>query len=212
MPGSFHGALHQGGTIDAANALAFLHPAGAGWRQPICRTIGLAAAIVVRLGGAMSDISVNREVWDRLIREVRVRTRGRADPEELLHSAYLRLLRYRAQHAVDNIAAFLVRTAVNIGIDNFRHDRFIADVTPEDAGRAENSPLQDEVLAARVRLDRVREGLSRLTPRTREIFLMHRLDDMKYREIAEQLGISQSAVEKHIAKAALFLTEWSEGW
>lgn len=160
----------------------------------------------------MSDIPVNREFWDRLIREVRVRTRGRADPEELLHAAYLRLLRFRAQHAVENVAAFLVRTAVNIGVDNYRHDRFIADVAPEDLGARENSPLQDEVLAARVRLERVREGLSRLTPRTREIFLMHRLDDMKYREIAERLGISQSAVEKHIAKAALFLTEWAEGW
>jgi RNA polymerase sigma-70 factor (ECF subfamily) len=121
-------------------------------------------------------------------------------------------MRYRAQHAVENVSGFLVRTAVNIGVDNFRHERFIADVAPEDAAPAENSPLQDEVLAARVRLDRVREGLSRLTPRTREIFLMHRLEDMKYREIAQRLGISQSAVEKHIAKAALFLTEWTEGW
>jgi RNA polymerase sigma-70 factor (ECF subfamily) len=130
----------------------------------------------------------------------------------LLHAAYLRLVRYRAQHAVENVGAFLVRTAVNIGVDNYRHDRFIADVTPEDCGARENSPLQDEVLAARVRLDRVREGLSRLTPRTREVFLMHRLDGMKYREIAGNLGISQSAVEKHIARAALFLTEWAEGW
>jgi RNA polymerase sigma factor (sigma-70 family) len=160
----------------------------------------------------MSDIPVNREFWNRLIREVRTRTRGRADPEELLHAAYLRLVRYRAQHVVDNVAAFLVRTAVNIGVDNYRHDRFTAGVAPEDACLRENSPLQDEVLASRVRLDRVREGLSRLTPRTREVFLMHRLDDMKYREIAEQLGISQSAVEKHVAKAALFLTEWTEGW
>ena len=160
----------------------------------------------------MSDISVDREFWNRMIREVRSRTRGRADAEELLHAAYLRLLRYRAQHAVENVAAFLVRTAVNIGIDNYRHDRFIVDVAPDDTGVCENSPLQDEVLAARVRLERVREGLSRLTPRTREIFLMHRLEDLKYREIAERLGISQSAVEKHIAKAALFLTEWTEGW
>jgi RNA polymerase sigma factor (sigma-70 family) len=160
----------------------------------------------------MSDVPVNREFWNRLIREVRHRTRGRADAEELLHAAYLRLLRYKAQHAVENIGAFLVRTAVNIGVDNYRHDRFIADVSPDQTGACENSPLQDEVLAARERLERVREGLSRLTPRTREIFLMHRLDDMKYREIAERLGISQSAVEKHIAKAAMFLTEWAEGW
>ena len=160
----------------------------------------------------MSDSPVSREFWNRLIREVRKRTRGRSDPEELLQAAYLRLVRYRSEHAVENVAAFLVRTAVNIGVDNYRHDRFIAEVAPEDIGAQENSPLQDEVLEARARLERVREGLSRLTPRTREVFLMHRLDDMKYREIAEHLGISQSAVEKHIAKAALFLTEWTEGW
>ncbi|HEX4273526.1 MAG TPA: sigma-70 family RNA polymerase sigma factor [Rhizomicrobium sp.] len=160
----------------------------------------------------MSDTPVSREFWNRLIREVRNRTRGRADPEELLQAAYLRLVRYRSEHAVENVGAFLVRTAVNIGVDNYRHDKFIADVAPDDVGACEKSPLQDEVLAARARLERVREGLSRLTPRTREVFLMHRLDEMKYREIAERLGISQSAVEKHIAKAALFLTEWTEGW
>ena len=112
----------------------------------------VTVAIVIGLGGAMSDIPVNREFWDRLVREVRLRTRGRADPEELLHSAYLRLMRYRAQHVVENIAGFLVRTAVNIGVDNYRHERFIADISPEDCGARENSPLQDEVLAARVRL------------------------------------------------------------
>ena len=160
----------------------------------------------------MSDIPVSREFWNRLVREVRNRTRGRADAEDLLQAAYLRLARYRSEHAVENVAAFLVRTAVNIGVDNYRHDRFIADLAPDALGVRENSPLQDEVLAARARLERVREGLARLTPRTREVFLMHRLDDLKYREIAERLGISQSAVEKHIAKAALFLTEWSEGW
>ena len=193
-------------TIDARNALAFCVCLGAGLRLRIfCRYSHPAR-------GAMSDIPVDREFWDRLVREVRTRTRGRADPEELLHTAYLRLMRYRAQHAVENVAAFLVRTAVNIGIDNYRHERFIADISPEDSGARENSPLQDEVLAARVRLDRVREGLSRLTPRTREVFLMHRLDGLKYREIADRLGISQSAVEKHIARAALFLTEWTEGW
>jgi RNA polymerase sigma-70 factor (ECF subfamily) len=160
----------------------------------------------------MSDIPVSRELWNRLIAQVRNRTRGRADPEELLQAAYLRLARYRSEHAIDNVAAFLVRTAVNIGIDNYRHDRFIAEIAPDELGARENSPLQDEVLAARARLERVREGLARLTPRTREVFLMHRLDELKYREIAERLGISQSAVEKHVAKAALFLTEWTEGW
>jgi RNA polymerase sigma factor (sigma-70 family) len=76
----------------------------------------------------------------------------------------------------------------------------------------DEGPALDEVIDGHARLDRVRSGLAQLSPRTREIFLMHRLDNMKYREIAVRLGLSQSAVEKHIAKAALFLGEWMEAW
>ncbi len=68
------------------------------------------------------------------------------------------------------------------------------------------------MLIAKARLDRVREGLDRLSPRTREIFLMQRLDGYKYREIAARLGISQGAVEKHMAKAMAFLVDWTEDW
>lgn len=160
----------------------------------------------------MSDDGLDRKFWNRLIRQVRQRIKGRADAEDLLHAAYLRLIQYRKQHVVENVPAFLVRTAVNIGVDNYRHDRRLSGTAPDDMVISEISPLQDEVLAARVRLERVRQGLERLTPRTREVFLMHRLENLKYREIAQRLGISQSAVEKHIARAALFLTEWTEGW
>ncbi len=160
----------------------------------------------------MTIVPLNRELWNNLIRQIGLRTRGRSDAEDLLHAAYLRLAAYREAHKVENIGAFLVRTAINISVDNYRRDRFIADVTIEDILESENSPLQDEVLVLRNRLERVRQGLAKLNPRTRDIFVMHRLEDLKYREIAQRLGISQSAVEKHIAKAALFLTEWTEGW
>jgi len=59
---------------------------------------------------------------------------------------------------------------------------------------------------------RVKAGLEKLPPRTREILLMHRLNNLTYSEIASRLGISSSAVEKHIAKAAVFLAKWIEGW
>jgi RNA polymerase sigma-70 factor (ECF subfamily) len=72
--------------------------------------------------------------------------------------------------------------------------------------------LQDEVFAARARLRRVQEGLDQLPDRTRQIFILYRLEDMKCREIADRIGISESAVEKHIAKAMYFLNKWAEGW
>ncbi len=161
-----------------------------------------------------SDVPRHAAFWADVLRRIVRRTRGNNDAEDLLHTAFLRLERYRATQPVENPAGFLVRTAVNIAVDIHRHDKFIAPEPAETAAInvADVAPLQDEVLATRARLERVQQGLAMLPPRTRDVFLMHRLEGAKYREIAVRLNISQSAVEKHIAKAALFLAEWSEGW
>ncbi len=37
--------------------------------------------------------------------------------------------------------------------------------------------------------------------KTRRVFLMHRVDELSYREIHEQLGISIATVEYHMMKA-----------
>ena len=44
-------------------------------------------------------------------------------------------------------------------------------------------------------------ALGALPERTRTIFLLYRVEELCYREIAEQLGISIPAVQKHMAKA-----------
>jgi RNA polymerase sigma factor (sigma-70 family) len=161
----------------------------------------------------MTDIPFDKEFWNDVLRRVVSRTRGYADAEDLLHAAFLRLERYRRKHTVENPAAFLVQTAVNIRIDGHRHEKLSEQTYFKYAlGNENNSPLQDEVVVARARLARVKLGLDKLSPRTREVFLMHRMDNLKYSEIATRLGISQSAVEKHVAKAGLFLTEWTQGW
>jgi RNA polymerase sigma factor (sigma-70 family) len=161
----------------------------------------------------MAGEEIKRTQWARLLRLVSRYSSGYGDAEDLLHSAFIRLERYRVDHPVENPSAFLVRTATNLAIDNHRHESFWEPCDERrDRQCADDAPLQDEIIAARARLHRVKEGLAKLSPRTREIFLMHRLHGLKYREIAARCGISQSAVEKHIAKAALFLSQWVQDW
>jgi|SRR5215469_13407336 len=159
----------------------------------------------------MTDVPVGRAFWRDLVRQIAIRTRNYDDAEDLLHSAYLRLIRYQVRMPVDDVAAFLVKTALNLNIDNCRHLR-VQNSVAEFPQLEDSAPLQDEVVAARIRLLRVRAGLEKLPARTREILLMHRLNNLTYREIASRLGISSSAVEKHIAKGAVFLAKWIEGW
>ena len=53
-----------------------------------------------------------------------------------------------------------------------------------------------------------RAAIERLPERTRTVFLMHRFAGLKYRDIGTRLGISVSAVEKHIARASISLLNW----
>jgi len=162
----------------------------------------------------MKGLPTTRKGWLTVLGAVRRAVRGADTAEDLLHSAFLRLSEYSERDSVENPSAFLVRTAANLAVDERRRVR-VRRESPIDISEmieiADGQPLHPEVLAARERLDKVMTALESLGPRTREIFLLHRLDGLKYREIAARLDITVSAVEKHIAKASLFLVNWVEG-
>lgn len=162
----------------------------------------------------MARVTMDRASWAGLLGLVKRYTHGHPDAEDLLQAAYVRMQDYQVERPVENPKAFLVRTAVNISIDMYRHERQggVGGGGEEWDQAADEAPLPDEVLAARERLCRVNEGLDKLPSRTREVLLMHRLDGMTYREIAAHFGISPSAVEKHLSRAMLFLAEWTQDW
>lgn len=154
-------------------------------------------------------MSAIRLLFKNLRRLLESRGRRADDIDDLMQEAFLRLQTYCRTHTVENTEAFLVRTVLNLSAQQGRDDRrqtiqdeseFLAIVDP--------APSPDEVYAGQQRLLRVKTGLERLSARTREAFLMHRLDGMSYVQIAEHLGISVSMVEKHIARASFFLRDW----
>lgn len=152
-----------------------------------------------------------RTGWSKLVCQIERRTR-RSDAEDLLQDAYVRMIAHDARP--ENGEAYLVRAAVNRGNDAYRmeevRERNHADIALTLL--RQEAPLQDEALLAQVRLQRVSQGIEQLAPRTREVFLLQRMEGLKYREIAAQLAISQSAVEKHMTKAMAFLGEWMKDW
>lgn len=141
-----------------------------------------------------------------------LRRRGRmaADSDDLIQEAFLRLEVYCRNHVVRQPEAFLVRTVINLSADERRsaYARRVVAGRMDSLQLIDPRPLPDEVLAAQQRLQRMRRGLGMLSPRVRQVFVMNRLEGCSYSRIAAQLGISESAVEKYIAKASQFLWEW----
>jgi RNA polymerase sigma factor (sigma-70 family) len=143
-----------------------------------------------------------------------LRSRGRSvdDTDDLIQEAFLRLQLYCRNHEVRKTEAFLVRTALNLSADQHRRERRLVggqDVL-DKLTLVDPAPPPDEVYAAQKRLLRWRAGLNALSPRRREVFLLNRVEGYSFPQIAGKLGITLSMVEKHAAKAILFLTDWMD--
>ena len=144
----------------------------------------------------------------RLQKLLRRRGASPEDAEDLVQEAVVRLFTYtRNAGEVRNAEAFLTRTALNLAVDLHRsshRDRFEPDPV-ETLQLLDIGPMPDEVLAAEQRLRSMRQALDQVSRRTRDVFFMHRLQGLSHGEIASKLGVSKSAVEKHIASAITIL-------
>jgi RNA polymerase sigma-70 factor (ECF subfamily) len=103
---------------------------------------------------------------------------------------------------LENPQGFLRRIARNLILDGLRRTRCRIVTLPlaeaADASIAAHQEAELEADDLRRSLDHALEGLPE---RTRTIFMMHRFDELGYREIQHRLGISMPAVEYHMMRA-----------
>ncbi len=133
----------------------------------------------------------------------------RDEVEDVIQDALVRLCRTEREQSIRNPAAFLKTAVKRIRIDRWRsaeRDRrlFVAE-SAEALQIVDPAPQPSDEAETDQRLERLGWKLDVLSPRTREVFTLHRLEGRTYPEIAAALGMSVSAVEKHIARAALAL-------
>jgi RNA polymerase sigma-70 factor (ECF subfamily) len=156
--------------------------------------------------------------WQEVLARVRgaLQRRGRTSHEadDLVQEAWLRLVRYEDdKQPVEQPEAFLMRTALNLSIDTHRTSSGRGEhVLLEHVVLIDTAPSMEAALLAKERMARLTQGLARLSDKTRDVFLAHRIDGLPYTEIAKLHGISVATVHNHIAKATLRLTSWMEGW
>jgi RNA polymerase sigma factor (sigma-70 family) len=145
-----------------------------------------------------------------LVRYLAKRLGCTATAEDLVQDTYLRLARAPPLAAIENPRAFLYRIALNLARDHARQAarrhvlltsaRSLLEADEDQAG-AERQLIAGETLA------RVTAAVARLPERTRLIFTLNRFEGFSQREIAEQLRISTTAVEKHVRRALAVLAE-----
>jgi len=136
-----------------------------------------------------------------------------AAAEDLAQEVFLRVYRSRAGYEPSaKFSTWLYRIATNLGVNyarDTRHERpeniTNLDEADEETGHtpdlADRSPNVEEDILRRERLAAIRQKVEGLPERQRMAVLMHKYQQMDYRQIAEVLNLSESATKSLLFRA-----------
>lgn len=146
------------------------------------------------------------------------RLRNQEEAVDLTQELFVRVLANHSAAKVENPDAYIFATASNLIREKSRraavrgsHVSGAMDmdiVSAFDSHAADFTP--ERIMSGRNAIERAIAVLDELGETTRAIFILHRIEGMKQKHIAQKFEISVSAVEKHIAKALVRLAKVRE--
>ena len=152
-------------------------------------------------GLALEHIAVR--YYDRLVRFFKRRSSSAEDATDLAQDTFARLSSADLRK-IQKPESFLFTTAMNLLRDRARsaQARHAAlSVPAEEAQLVCPAPHAERVLDGEQRMRILEEALRELTPKCRAVFVLFHFDGMSHREIADELRISVSMVEKYVRQA-----------
>jgi len=107
-----------------------------------------------------------------------------------------------------SVKAYLFRSTKNTTISYLRKRKNIYEPIEEDQLNIKNQDSSPDKNLLKEEQNLKLEKLLKIIPeRSREVFILHRFNGFKYRDIAETLGVSVKTVEKHMTKSLKILRD-----
>jgi RNA polymerase sigma-70 factor, ECF subfamily len=142
---------------------------------------------------------------------------NQAVAEELAQEVFLRVYRARTSYSADaKFTTWLYRIATNLAVNHARDTKpekasTSLDEADEETGLtidvADASPNAEQEMLRRERLAAIRRQVDALPERQRLAVIMHKYQNMDYRQIAEVLKLSESATKSLLFRAYETLRE-----
>ncbi len=142
------------------------------------------------------------------------RVGNRAEAEDLTQDVFVRLMGAAERDRIEDAESFVFKIAANLLRDRRRRTSIRASAQLAEIDEHLVSGLTREfvehrhperVLLARVQVTEVLKALDELGVRTKDIYVLFRLEAMKQREIADLYGLTVKSIEKHVMRATLHL-------
>lgn len=174
-------------------------------------------------GGVAARVGeVYRASREELIRFLLLRTDNRAEAEDIAQSTYLRLLSKADTLTDANLRSLLFITARNISLDLRRQNKRASHLVDGLDGEGEivrkvasAAPDAERSMIAREHVEIIAALVAELPPKCRYAFVAYKFEERDYRDIACEMGVSESMVRKYVIRAVSHCAkrfEELEGW
>jgi len=153
------------------------------------------------------------ELGPQLVRYLATNGWSYDDARDLAQESMLRVHKFQQSQTLDNARAFLFKTANNLAIDQIRrtllHDKYLRSEMPADQeeDNYQFAPSPERTAAAKQELDNIYAVVDKMPTKVKRAFLLNRDRDLSYSEIAKEMGVSNSMVEKYITEALKVLRQ-----
>ena len=126
--------------------------------------------------------------------------------EDIVQDTFLKIWERKESIRPDTVKSLMYKIANNLFLNRLDHQKVLLKFT-SDYSMSEYTAAPDFELEMKEFDQKLQRSISELDEKNRVVFLMNRIDDLTYKEIAQNLGLSQKAVEKRMGKAIAFLKE-----
>lgn len=129
---------------------------------------------------------------------------GPPEPEDVAQRAFAKLIDRDQIDQIENHRAYLWRIATNIALSDKRSQAVRARFARQEAYSPPEgvTSTPERVLETKKQLDLVVEVLRHMPAQRRRVFLLNRIEGLNYTQVGKRIGISRTAVTKHVARAA----------
>lgn len=131
--------------------------------------------------------------------------------EESVQEAFIKLWENCRKVPFSKAKSYLYTVANNLSLNRYKHKKVVLNYANTVPQRKEDLQSPDYKMEEEEFKLKLNKAIQDLSEKQRVAFLLHRIDDKSYKEIAQILNISVKAVEKRMQKALQSLRKKIEG-
>lgn len=129
------------------------------------------------------------------------------DIEDIIQEVYIKAHHAEQEKEIEQPRAYLFRIAKNLALDELKKSSRVMTKYIEECVASipvENTETMESEAEANESLTRYCEAIDKLPAKCKQIYIMRKVHGLKQKDIATELGISLSSVEKHLKLGGAF--------